>query len=391
MKLKVPETYASLPPESRAFVSYMHEAEDQEIVDRLCRKLRQEGVHVFWDRDSLTPGRSWAKELTGTIEAGSCFIACFSRAYGTRPNTYMNEELAVALKVLRVGNRPRTWFIPVRLDDTPLPDVAIDEASGIRDIQAVDLFPDFWDGFNRLLRVVRPPSLAPVEFDKLLRTLCAQHIESKIDQQLSEKVLRLQELDRRWRGLMAPRVWNPTVQATFLCFCLACDVGEAQTNFCREGANPELDIAVTVAPGFKTRPVLRHLDPGAAGITVSRFRDYFTLLRMRRTRQVRLPRHPYSRFLLSRRLASQGSRGWRDRDFVHWIVRFDEVDTGVDLLYQPSCSFFTKCIVLGNRAGRPVGSIYPTSLISAGTMSQTIRALAQQEAALVKSQHEGGR
>ena len=101
-------------PETHVFVSYVRE--DHERVDRLANALRVAGVEVWVDRDALEPGQFWKDSIRRAIDDGAFFLACFSEAYVTRDETYMNEELSLAIERLRLMRRDRAWFIPVLLD-----------------------------------------------------------------------------------------------------------------------------------------------------------------------------------------------------------------------------------------------------------------------------------
>ena len=109
-----------------AFISYIRE--DQQTVDRLCEELRARNVEVWLDRDSIDPGQNWENAVRKAIKQGAFFLACFSRAYLARQQTYMHEELALAATILGEAGSHSGWFIPVKLTDCEVP--AITYASG---------------------------------------------------------------------------------------------------------------------------------------------------------------------------------------------------------------------------------------------------------------------
>jgi hypothetical protein len=84
---------------SHVFISYIRD--DQSIVDRLCEELQKRGVEVWLDRTSLQPGQRWKDAIRQAISQGSHFMACFSSAYTSKDTSYMNEELTLAIEVLR--------------------------------------------------------------------------------------------------------------------------------------------------------------------------------------------------------------------------------------------------------------------------------------------------
>ena len=137
-----------------SFVSYLHE--DSPTVERLVDELRRAGVETWFDRESLRAGGRWAEAIETAIESGGFFIACFSRAYARREQTYMHEELAVARRALRARARERAWLIPVLIDGCSPQEVGLTADPDWGPLHAVALQPDWLAGIRSVLQVVSP-------------------------------------------------------------------------------------------------------------------------------------------------------------------------------------------------------------------------------------------
>ena len=122
---------------SHVFISYVRE--DTEAVQRLCKVLRTYNIEVWLDREQLKPGYRWAEAIQEAIREGSFYIACFSKAYNERLRTYMNEELALAIEELRQRPTDQSWFIPVLLDNSEVPNRRIEAGQTLRSLQWVSL------------------------------------------------------------------------------------------------------------------------------------------------------------------------------------------------------------------------------------------------------------
>lgn len=148
-----PETKAivGLP---KVFISYVHE--NKRMVRNLVRDLEQGGVGVWWDEEGLETGSRWKDRIRNAIQRGDFFIACFSKEYQARRETFMNEELLVAVEQLRTQPRDRVWFIPVRLSSCEIPDIPIGAGESLRDLQWVDLEKDRRRGIARILTSILP-------------------------------------------------------------------------------------------------------------------------------------------------------------------------------------------------------------------------------------------
>jgi hypothetical protein len=136
------------------FISYVRE--DTERVDRLQRILEVAGITVWRDTDSLWPGQDWKIEIRKAISTGSLvFIACFSEHSGQRESSYQNEELILAVDLIRRRPPGLVWFIPVRFSNCKLPEFELGPGRTLDALQRVDLFGDFWDeGASRLVAAV---------------------------------------------------------------------------------------------------------------------------------------------------------------------------------------------------------------------------------------------
>ena len=139
-----------------AFISHVNENKEQ--VTRLAKYLRDHGVEVWLDRDSIRPGELWSVAIKNAIQSGDFFIACFSADYWKRDKTYMNEELNIAIGELRLRPYNISWFIPILLSECEVPDIQIRPGESLRDIQWISLCNDYDTAVKRILDVISPIS-----------------------------------------------------------------------------------------------------------------------------------------------------------------------------------------------------------------------------------------
>ena len=139
---------------SSVFVSYIRE--NTKSVDSIYHALTSRSIKVWLDRNDIYPGVRWKQAIRQAIHAGSFFIACFSKEYHERSETYMNEELIVAIEVLRRRSTNKVWFIPVILNECDIPDRDIGGGETFKDLQWVDLHKDWDTGIQRILKVISP-------------------------------------------------------------------------------------------------------------------------------------------------------------------------------------------------------------------------------------------
>ena len=141
------------------FISYMHENIDD--IDRLYQGLTSHGIKVWLDRNDIAPGARWKDAIRKAIREGTFFIACFSKEYNRRNETYMNEELTIAIEELRQRPTDRVWFIPVKLNRCKIPDRNIGGGETLNDLQHVKLYKDWDTGIQRIIEVIQSDSPEP--------------------------------------------------------------------------------------------------------------------------------------------------------------------------------------------------------------------------------------
>jgi hypothetical protein len=129
----------------RIFVAYVEE--DLEHAIRLYADLEAAGYLPWMDRKELLPGQNWPRCIERAIQTCDFFIPCFSRHAARKRGTFQ-AELRYALDCAKFLPLDSIYMVPVRLDACTVP------ARIAREIQYVDLFPDWTDGVRRVVRTI---------------------------------------------------------------------------------------------------------------------------------------------------------------------------------------------------------------------------------------------
>lgn len=157
--------------EKHVFISYVHENSDE--VDKLCAVLDAVNVPYWRDRSKLGPGDEWKAKIREAIRSGSmAFLACFSNESRAKDRTHMNEELTLACEEWRLRPPGRTWLIPVRFDDGPLPEFDLGVGKTLSDLNYTDLFgPSYNPNMAQLIEKLKEVmGLSPVLDPAVIRT-----------------------------------------------------------------------------------------------------------------------------------------------------------------------------------------------------------------------------
>jgi hypothetical protein len=130
----------------KVFLAYVQE--DSSKAERLFRDFRAAGFDPWLDRKKLLPGQNWPRSIEQAIELCDYFVACFSkRSIGKRGCFHC--ELRYALDCAARVPFEEIYFIPVRLEECRVP------WRIRRELEYVDLFPDWEQGFQRILAAIR--------------------------------------------------------------------------------------------------------------------------------------------------------------------------------------------------------------------------------------------
>lgn len=134
------------PRAPQVFLAYVKE--DQRAVEGLYESLRHAGFSPWMDIRKLLPGQNWPRAIEAAIETSDFFIACFSRNSVNKWGGFQ-AEIRYALDCARRLPLDEIFLIPLRLDACRVP------RSIQRELQYIDLFPDWDRGVERLVRMMR--------------------------------------------------------------------------------------------------------------------------------------------------------------------------------------------------------------------------------------------
>jgi hypothetical protein len=115
--------------------------------ERLCDALEGQGFDPWFDRRRLLPGQNWPRSIEDAIEATDFVIACFSHNSVTKKGGFQ-AEIRYALDCARRIPLDDVFLIPVRLNPCSMP------SSIRREIQYIDLFPDWERGLRRIVTII---------------------------------------------------------------------------------------------------------------------------------------------------------------------------------------------------------------------------------------------
>ena len=130
----------------RVFLAYVDE--DTEPVRRLHDALAAKRFDPWLDKAKLLPGQNWPRAIETAIHTSDFFIGCFSPRAVRSSVDRSRASCALLWNARRQTPLDKIYFIPVRLEECAVP------ARVSRQIQYVDLFPNWDAGVRRLLAVL---------------------------------------------------------------------------------------------------------------------------------------------------------------------------------------------------------------------------------------------
>jgi hypothetical protein len=144
------------------FISYAHE--DHEPARRLYSELKDKGLEPWLDKESLLPGQIWRDEIKKAIKNSRYFIPILS-SNSVERRGYVQKELKEALDIFDKISSSKIFVIPVRLDDCHV------SHRKVNVLHIVDLFPDWKQGFEKVLRAMGIENISNFNWINLLYSI----------------------------------------------------------------------------------------------------------------------------------------------------------------------------------------------------------------------------
>ena len=132
----------------KVFISYVRQ--DSKFVDKLVSVLEANGLDVWLGRNDLAPGQPWETAIAEAIREGWKFLSIHSRKRLARDRTQANTELAIAIEEFSKMEVNSGWLIPIRIDDSKIPNRPLGGGMNLLDLQICD-FRNFRKGARSLL------------------------------------------------------------------------------------------------------------------------------------------------------------------------------------------------------------------------------------------------
>jgi hypothetical protein len=129
----------------KIFIAYV--MEDKRAAGRLYEALTESGFSPWLDKRKLLPGQNWPRAIESAIETSDFFLPCFSK-HSVMKKGGFQAEIRYAMDCARLVPLDEIFIVPVRLDACEVPQ------SIQRQLQYIDLFPDWDRGLQRVLRIV---------------------------------------------------------------------------------------------------------------------------------------------------------------------------------------------------------------------------------------------
>ncbi len=130
----------------RVFIAYVQE--DLFFARKLFRAFEANGFHPWLDKKKLMPGQNWPRAIETAIQTSDVFVACFSHRSISKRGSF-HSELRYALFCAAKVPLDEIFLIPLRLDDCVVPPRIS------KQIQYLDLFPDWKAGLSRVIAVIK--------------------------------------------------------------------------------------------------------------------------------------------------------------------------------------------------------------------------------------------
>jgi hypothetical protein len=356
------ERISNRPTRGSVFISYSHaDAPWVDAITAACARLQ---ISVWRDRDSIIGGRRWREAITAGIRGASVFVACLSGNYFRNPESFIVDELAVALDEVARRSGDRSWLVPVKIGRYDEADVPPALRRTLHDLHVVDVTADVEAGLGELLSLLLQLTKPDEYWRLLLRQRLEAHVRSQIEHFTSSSTLRVTQVEERWTALLDDLVITP-LSTAFIQVLEKADMTKAHQV-------EHVDLPDTTL-----------LVSGIPYVDTDRFKNALP------TSGDDLPDR-YFQFLLEQERNMMRLQGWQRRDLVH-VMYFTSGDEWIlDLCHVTS--FDLHVLIVGylvTQRGVPAGAsgkipisyeqLYPTYVTNSVEHSRFVDVLRQEQ------------
>ena len=134
-----------------AFINY--DRKDIKSAKRLSDELEQIGFRVWFDQNSIFGGEDWEGSIKNAILNSKYFINLQS-SRSIENSGYVRKEIEYAQETLKKRPTTKIFILPIRLDECHTPIIEL------RKTQWIDLFPDWGNGFRKLIKILNNEKLS---------------------------------------------------------------------------------------------------------------------------------------------------------------------------------------------------------------------------------------
>lgn len=192
VRIEQTDTISEPVQDIKVFICYARE--DLNMAQRIYYDLQRTGIEAWLDIENLKPGQKWELIIQQAMKNSSYVLILLSRCSVSKRG-FIQNEIKHAFKLADSFPTSAIFIIPARLEDCEPPD----ELHGI---QWVDLFPDYDDGFAKLLPVFAPEGRDELLLRKIqmlteeynhLKQRKAQEAEKQVRDAYEQRILALEK------------------------------------------------------------------------------------------------------------------------------------------------------------------------------------------------------
>ncbi|MDM8539755.1 TIR domain-containing protein [Desulfococcaceae bacterium HSG9] len=138
----------------KVFISYARE--DLATAQKLYKDIKNVGAVPWMDEYDLLPGQNW-KIIINQVLKKTSYVLVLLSSRSLSKRGYVQKEMKIALNLLDEFPPDQIFVIPVRLDECN----PVDER--LQNIHHINLFPDYENGLNQIVRAIQAKGLQPSE------------------------------------------------------------------------------------------------------------------------------------------------------------------------------------------------------------------------------------
>lgn len=195
-----------MPDSKQLRVFLCHASEDREIVRKVHKRLNEDGIYAWVDKENLLPGQDWRLEITKAVR-NSDVVLVFLSKHSVEKKGFVQKEIKLALDEAEKLPEGKIFIVPILLEECVVPE-------RLKNFQWVELYDS--SGYRRIKNALDVRAKEIIEYVSSVSNTKNSDNSIPIKRDGEDKVVPPVQLREEKKIISPKKKINPTILAAII-------------------------------------------------------------------------------------------------------------------------------------------------------------------------------